>query len=118
MVTASGCYTRITGSQLSRFIDDTVILIGEIKNVGANGKAVEIETTDKMSVNVNLPEPLTGYEGYLEVYGKPVTKSTLTVHKYNYFPPEFSANFESDKYNQFLSTLLVLGDSKWKIDDN
>lgn len=49
---------------------------------------------DNVPVNVNLPEPIDGNcEGYVEVYGTALSKSTVSCKRYVHFPPELSDNF-------------------------
>jgi replication factor A3 len=51
-------------------------------------------TTDNVSVNVSLPEPIDGIaEGFVEVYGTALSKSTVSCKKYIIFPPELTENF-------------------------
>ncbi|OXU30781.1 hypothetical protein TSAR_008775 [Trichomalopsis sarcophagae] len=109
-------YKRIGGQQLGQHVNSDIVLLGQIKKISSNGKAVELATVDNVPVNVNLPEPIDGNcEGYIEVYGTALSKSTVSCKRYVHFPPELSNNFESEKYNAFLSTLHVIGDKKWKI---
>lgn len=62
--------------------------------VSSSGTGIELETTDKVLVNVNLPEPITEIaEGYIEVYGTAMSRSTISCKSYIIFPPELSDNF-------------------------
>lgn len=107
---------RIIGQHLSQNINSEVILLGEVKKVSSNGKGVELLTTDNITVNVNLPEPIDGNcEGLVEIHGTALSKSTVACKTYIHFPPEKADNFESDKYNAFLLALHVIGDKKWKL---
>ncbi|XP_023246087.1 uncharacterized protein LOC106638725 [Copidosoma floridanum] len=85
---------RIVGQHLSQNINSDVILLGQVKKVNSNGTGVELLTTDNVSVNVNLPEPIDGNcEGIIEVHGTAVSKSTVSGKSYVHFPPELSDNF-------------------------
>ncbi|XP_058794725.1 uncharacterized protein LOC131666245 [Phymastichus coffea] len=107
---------RITGKQLTDYTTKDVILLGQIKKISSNGKGIEMSTTDNVLVNVNLPEPINEVaEGYIEVYGTAMSRSTVSCKSYIIIPPEMSDNFETDKYNALLSTLLVIESKKWKI---
>ncbi|KAJ8676073.1 hypothetical protein QAD02_011859 [Eretmocerus hayati] len=107
---------RISGQQLGQSINSEIVLLGEVKKISSNGKGVELLTTDNVPVNVSLPEPIDGNcEGFLEVYGTALSKSTVSCNSYVHFPPELSQDFESEKYNAYLTTLHIIGDKKWKM---
>lgn len=110
--------------------------------ISSSGTAVELLATDNVSVNVTLPEAIEGNcEGYLEVHGTAMSKSTVSCKLFVHFPPEMSENFgnilsssflsknilgilyvkflsicfaDAEKYNAFQLTLHALGDKKWK----
>lgn len=55
---------------------------------------MEMITTDNVTINVSLPEPLDGNpEGYIEVHGKPLSKTTISCDTYIHFPPSMSQDY-------------------------
>lgn len=105
----------------------------------ANGKNLEIETTDGVKVNVALQEPITdNIEGLVELHGTLQSKSTMLANCCIHFPPEISKNmgklnFLLDRnsifqnfspltdvkmYNELLSIKNVLGKNQWILNEN
>lgn len=45
-------------------------------------------------MNVSLPEPIDGnHEGYIEVHGTALSKTTVSCKSFVPFPPEMCSNF-------------------------
>ncbi|XP_031849307.1 replication protein A 14 kDa subunit [Nomia melanderi] len=105
---------RIDGRRLAQNVGEQVILLGTIGKKSSNGRNMELRTTDGVSVNVTLPEPIDGNaEGYVELHGTLNSKSTMACSNYILLPPSMTEKFDTTQYNEFMVTLNVLGPEKW-----
>ncbi|KAK2582056.1 hypothetical protein KPH14_002761 [Odynerus spinipes] len=101
---------RIDGRNLAKHLGDQVILLGTIKRKGANGKNIELLTTDGVQVNVTLNEALdVNAEGYIEIHGTAQSSSTVLCSYYILFPSYMTATFSEKQYNEYLVLANILG---------
>lgn len=60
----------INGSQLPRFVNKPVSIIGQVQDIDANGKFFQIRAVDDAIVRINVKEPVnTPITGWVEARG-------------------------------------------------
>lgn len=97
-------YPRVSSSNISRYINQKVLLVGEVLSQG--GDTASIRTCDNNEISVHLPPGEQFERRYVQVIGKvESSRSVDVIHILS-----SSDNFDMDNYNK----ALELANGKYK----
>jgi len=97
---------RINGDLMTKFMSKQVHILGKATEVENNGVAFKLITSDNITVTVHLHEPYDGIiDGFVEVFGKVTSKTSVLCDNLAVVPPEHTDNFDFSHYNEAVNFL-------------